>query len=228
MLLGECLTTFAMFAGPLADQAVCEEALAVTRRSGDRTNTAWSHNTLGLRALAADDLKTARQHFGQARAILREIGDLTPEPVADLGWVHLRSGDPAAADSDFAETLRGFAQLHDRLLASYAILALACSAAAQRDWERAARLLGFADHELHNCGRSWNEPEQTYRKQSLADAECHPATEFGRCYDSERADDRSDLIDFALRQQHPLTLPLPELKLGKGRTATTRLPLPGI
>jgi hypothetical protein len=110
-LLGECLTTFAMFGGPLADKAVSEEALAVTRRSGDRTNAAWSHNNLGLRALAADDLKTGRQHFGLARAILREIGDLTLEPVANLGWVHLRSGDPCAADSDFIQTLLGFEQL---------------------------------------------------------------------------------------------------------------------
>jgi predicted ATPase/transcriptional regulator with XRE-family HTH domain len=201
VLLGECLTTFAMFGGPLADQAVYEEALAVTRRSGDRTNAAWSHNNLGLRALATDDLKTACQHFDLARAILREIGDLTPEPVANLGWVHLRSGDPAAADSDFTETLLGFEQLHDRLLASYSILALACSAAGQRDWERAARLLGFADHELHSCGGSWNEPERTYRKQSLADAESHLGAEFERCYDSGRTGDRSDLIGFALRQQ---------------------------
>ena len=62
VLLGECLTTFALFGGPLADEAVYEEALAVTRRSGDPINTAWSHNNLGLRALAADDLKTARRH----------------------------------------------------------------------------------------------------------------------------------------------------------------------
>lgn len=202
VLLGECLTTFAMFGGPLADQAVCEEALAVTRRSGDRANTAWSHNNLGLRAPAADDLKTARQHFDVARAILREIGDLTPEPVANLGWVHLRSGDPpAAAESDFIETLRGFEQLHDRLLASYAILALACSAAARRDWERAARLLGLADHELHSCGGSWNEPEQTYRKQSLAGVESHLGAGFERCYDSGRTGDRSDRIGFAFRRQ---------------------------
>jgi hypothetical protein len=187
---------------PLADNAVYEEALAVTCCSGDRTNTAWSHNNLGLRALAADDLKTARQHFGLARAILREIGDLTPEPVANLGWVHLRSGDPTAADRDFTETLQGFEQLHDRLLASYAILALACSAAAQRDWERAARPLGFADHELHSCGGSWNEPEQTYRKWSLADIESHLGAGFGHCYDSGRAGDHNELIGFALRQQH--------------------------
>jgi hypothetical protein len=47
VLLGECLTAFALFGGPLADKAVYEEALAATRRSGDRANTAWSHNNLG-------------------------------------------------------------------------------------------------------------------------------------------------------------------------------------
>jgi len=81
------------------------------------------------------------------------------------------------------------------------ILGLACTAAAQRDWERAARLLGFADGELQHCGASWSDPERTYREQSLTNMERQLNAEFDRHYDSGRAGDRGDLIDYALSQR---------------------------
>jgi hypothetical protein len=87
--------------------------------------------------------------------------------------------------------------MHLRHDASYAILALSCSAAAQRNWERAARLLGFADAELRDCGGSWYDPERTYRQEALAGIKRQLGTDFNRHYDSGRASDRSDLIDFA-------------------------------
>jgi hypothetical protein len=78
------------------------------------------------------------------------------------------------------------------------ILALACSAAAEREWERAACLFGFADGELEDCGGSWYEPERTYREQSLAEVEGQLGAGFEACYDSGRVGERGDLIDLAL------------------------------
>jgi predicted ATPase/DNA-binding SARP family transcriptional activator len=202
VLLGECLLASGGDSGPLA-RAIYVEALAVTRRSGDRVNTAWSHNNLGNWALTEDDLGTAQHHLEQARAILRELSAPSPMPVCNLGWVNLRQGHIDAANPAFTEALRLSEMQQLRRDGSYAILALACSAAAQREWERAACLLGFADQELQTCGASWPEPERTYRQQSLSDIERQLRGEFERCYDAGHTGDRSDLIDFALAQRTP-------------------------
>jgi len=202
VLLGECLVDFgATDSGPLT-RAIYEEALALTRRSGDRVNTAWSHNNLGNCALTEDDLGAAHQHLEQARAIFQELGVLSPMLVCNLGWVDLRRGQIDAANAAFTESLHRAEQYHFRRDASYAILGLACSAAAERQWERAACLLGFADQELQNCGASWPEPERTYRQQPLSDIDRQLGTDFDGCYDAGRAGDRSELIDFALGQEH--------------------------
>jgi hypothetical protein len=202
VLLGECLTGYGLVGDPLERKAIYKEALAVTRRSGDRITTGWSHNNLGDSLLAEDDLLAARHHLEQARAILLEVGAPSPLPAMNLGWVYLRRGDPDAANAAFTEALHGLEALQLRHDASAAILGLACSAAARRDWERAARLLGFADTELQDCGASWPAVEHTYRGQALPDIERQLGAEFERYYDSGRASDRSDLIDYALGQRH--------------------------
>ncbi len=202
VLLGECLVDFGVdVSGPLT-RAIYEEALTLTRRSGDRVNTAWSHNNLGNCALTEDDLEAAHQHLEQARAIFQELGILSPMLVCNLGWVDLRRGEIDAANGAFSESLHRAERYHFRRDASYAILGLACSAAAERAWERAACLLGFADQELQNCGASWPEPEGTYRQQTLSAIERQLGADFDRCYDAGRTGDRSDLIDFALAQEH--------------------------
>jgi tetratricopeptide (TPR) repeat protein len=205
VLLGECLVAFAAVVDdPLACRAIYEEALTVTRRSGDRIHTAWSHNNLGNSLLSEGDLDAARHHFEQARVILREVGTPTPLPDLNLGWVHLRRGDVRAADAAFTEALHKSELLHNRREAGWSVLALACSAAAAQQWERAACLIGFSDAELDDCGAIWAEPEQTYRAQSFADIQNHLGIDFDRYYDSGRVGDRHDLIGFALGQQQPL------------------------
>jgi hypothetical protein len=118
----------------------------------------------------------------------------------NLGWVHSRCGDLDAADAAFTESLHDFEQSHQRLFSCSPLLGLACSAAARHDWERAARLLGFADGQLEGCGVPWSEPERTYREQLLGDVQRQLGTGFENCYDSGRTGDRGDLIDLALDQ----------------------------
>jgi tetratricopeptide (TPR) repeat protein len=202
VLLGECLVAYGLVGDSLERKAIFHDVLAVTRRSGDRIETGWSHNNLGDSLLADDDLEAARQHLEQARAILQEVGSPSPLPVVNLGWANLRQGNLDAANAAFTEALHGAEKLHYRHDASTAVLGLACAAAALHDWERAARLLGFADGELQDCGASWPALEQTYREQSLADVERQLGAEFERYYDSGRTGDRSDIIDYALSHRH--------------------------
>jgi predicted ATPase/DNA-binding SARP family transcriptional activator len=204
VLLGECLVALGLVGDPPERKAIYQEALVVTRRSGDRIWTGWSHNNLGDALLIEGDLEAARQHLEQARAILDEVGYPSPQPVANLGWVHLRTGNLDAANAAFTEALHDSELVHLRLVASVAILGLACTAAAQRNWEQAACLLGFADGELQGYSESWPALERTYREQSLTDMERQLGSEFDRCYDSGRTGDRGDLIDYVLSQQRVL------------------------
>ena len=199
LLLGECLVALGE-ATRDRPGVIFEEALAVTRRSGDRLTGAIARCDLGYTLLIEEDLDAARRHLEQARDILREIGAPSSTPTTNLGWVQLRSGNPGAADAAFTETLRALERRQKRLFGSFSVLGLACSAAAQGEWVRAARLLGFADGQLQDCGAVWPEPERTYREQTLSDVQRQLGTDFDSRYDSGRTGDRSELIDLALGQ----------------------------
>jgi len=202
VLLGECLVSYGTVVGdPQAQQAIYQEALAVTRRSGDRINTGWAHNNLANPLLAEKDSEAERYHLEQARAIFRELGAPQLVPVTNLGLGYLRQGNCRAADATFTEALHESEIIHDRRVASYVILGFAFSAAARREWERAACLFGFADTEFEDCGMSWGEEPELNRGRSLADVQRQLGDEFDRHYYSGRIGDRSDLIDFALRRR---------------------------
>jgi len=172
----------------------------VTRRSGDRIWTGWAHNNLAT-ALTEQDKEAERYHLQQARAIFRELGAPQLVPVTNLGLAFLRRGRYSAADAAFTEALNECEIIHDRRVASVVILGFAFSAAAQHEWERAACLFGFTDTEYEDCGASWGEEPELNRGRSLADVQRQLGDEFDRHYYSGRAGDRSDLIDFALRQR---------------------------
>jgi non-specific serine/threonine protein kinase len=207
VLLGECLLAFGEVSSDRPGASlILEEALAVTRRSGDRLTGALAHCDLGFTLLIQEDLEAARRHLERAREILREIGAPSGAPTTNLGWVRLRCGDLGAADAAFTEALRAAERRQKRLFGSFPVLGLACSAAAMGEWVLAARLLGFADGQLQDCGAVWPEPERTYREQMLSGAQRQLGTDFERRYDSGRAGDRSELIDLALGQQRTPSL----------------------
>jgi predicted ATPase/DNA-binding SARP family transcriptional activator len=214
VLLGECLVALGEVTSDRPGaRVIFEEALAVTHRSGDRLTGALARCDLGYWLLTEDDLEAARGHLEHAREILREIGAPSGAPTTNLGWVRLRGGSPDAADAAFAEALRAAERRQKRMFGSYPVLGLACSAATRGEWVRAARLLGFADGQLQDCGAVWVEPERTYRELLLSDAQSQLGIDFERRYDSGRAGDRGDLIDLALGQQRmpDLAAPSPEL-----------------
>jgi hypothetical protein len=65
----------------------------------------------------------------------------------------------------------------------YASLGLACLAADQGDWRRAATLHGVAQAFLDRTGEPWQDLEASYRNQSLADVRAHLGDEqFDRAY----------------------------------------------
>ena len=233
VLLGECLLSYGEYLNnnsrPSLTRAVYAELLEVTSRSGDRIYEALAHNNRGDWALIAGDLETARHHLERAQAIYAEIGKSEPVLVSNLGWVSFGYGDLAAAYATFARAVQ-MAELHRvRRDGSFAILGLGCVAAARQDWDRAARLFGFADAEQASCGSVWLPPEKTYRDRWAAETEHALGPQrFASLHGSVQSTDRDNLIDFALGRStsplssrknpgaSPLALPCPVPKLVHG------------
>ena len=205
VLLGECLLCYGQYLSngsrPSLTRAVYGELLEVTSRSGDRIYEALAHNNYGAWALIAGDLETAGDHLEQAQAICAEIGKFEPILATNLGWVRFGYGDLPGAQATFARALQ-MAELHRiRRDGSFAILGLGCVAAARQDWERAARLFGFADTEQASCGAVWVPPEKTYRDRWAKEIEhALGPRRFASLHGSAPGPDRDSLIDFALRR----------------------------
>ena len=235
VLLGECLLCYGEYLntnpqGSLT-RAVYEELLEVTSRSGDRIYAALAHNNFGDWALMEGDLETARDHLEQAQAIYAEIGKSEPVLASNLGWVRFSYGDLTAAQVTFAKAVQ-MAELHRvRRDGSFAILGLGCVAAARRDWERAAKLFGFADAEQASCGSVWLPPEKTYRERWAEETEHALGPQrFASLHESAQSMDRASLVDFALRRStsplgsienpgaSPLMLPASYLRSPCGRS----------
>jgi predicted ATPase/class 3 adenylate cyclase len=199
VLLCQCLVTHGNNA--IEDLPSCEtiyiEAIELARRSGDRGQLAFAYNNLGCSLLAHQDWSAARENFERAQPILEEIGMPNPSCLLNLGWVHLYHGERDQAVDYITETMRIARRYHFIHEGAYAMLGLACVAARDRSYKRAATFLGFADAELDRCRQSWSEPERIYRDQALAEITSHLGRRSDTAYDSGRLADWEEMLELA-------------------------------
>lgn len=181
-----------------ASREMSSQAIAVTVASGDRIHQALAQLNLGNCLLAHHEIEEARRHFESAKVIFDELGSPDPMVSVNLGWVHLRSGDPDLATPAFAESLRLGRRYHEPMCIAYSLLGLACCVAATGQLEPAARLLGLAEREVADCGHSFVQPEQTYRNEAweLLERELGPTAR--QLYEEVLDGPDDDLIDLAL------------------------------
>ena len=123
-----------------------EECMSMFERLGDRIGVGWSLNHQGDVLREQGDPVSARRTYEQALAVFREIGDRwgIAASLADLGNLSREHGDCAKADSLFRESLRLFRELEHKRGIARLLECFACSAAAQKQEERALRLAGAA------------------------------------------------------------------------------------
>jgi predicted ATPase/class 3 adenylate cyclase len=173
-------------AGPLF-----AEAIACTLRSGDHLVAGFLLNNASVHALRAGDIPTARAHLQQAAQAVQTIGGDDLHQSINMGWVLRQDHDPGGARSSFEKALRLSRRSGDRADVAYASLGLACLAADEGDWHRAAVLHGLAQAFLDRTGLPWEELEARYRRDSLAQVRAH----LGQ-YQFERARARSTAFSF--------------------------------
>jgi predicted ATPase/class 3 adenylate cyclase len=186
VLLGQCLTCCLLWGDliePDLSAQLLAEAIACTERSGDQLFNSFVHNNAGVLALSTGDIPAARTHLEQAARAAQAIGQEGFNVLANLGWVRREEGDLDRARSEFEACLRRGRRHGEVPGIGYASLGLACLAADQGDWRRAATLHGVAQAFLDRTGEPWQDLEARYRHQSLADVRAHLGDEqFDRAY----------------------------------------------
>jgi predicted ATPase/class 3 adenylate cyclase len=176
VLLGQALMTCLLCSDvsePAWSGPLLAEAIACTERSGDQLMHSFVCNNAGVQALQTRDIPAARAHLEQAAQAAQAIGQESGIVSLNLSWVRREERDPDGARSVFEGCLRQSRRNGEQSGIAYASLGLACLAADQGDWGRAATLHGVAQAFLDRTGEPWQDPEARYRNQSLADVRAH-------------------------------------------------------
>jgi predicted ATPase/class 3 adenylate cyclase len=184
---------------PGAAEEFYAEGLACAQRSGDRLMAHVLHNNASVHALRAGDVAGARAHLVQAARARVEIGERSHVVPVNMAWVRRLEHDPEAARASFQDGVRLSRRTGDRYGLAYCSLGLACVAGDLGDWHRAAGLHGVAQAFSDQVGGPWQDPEDRYRRDSIAAARCHLGdAQFDEAYACGRALSFDDAIVLAL------------------------------
>ena len=192
---------------PARSEALRLEAMACAERTGDHGLAATLYNNAGVSSLRAGDLASARRLVQRAEEANRAVGLRISTPMINLGWVLREEGDADGAADAFRRALRGCHRVGDRTDLPYAALGLACHASDTGDWRRSVLLHGFADAVIGSSGEPWEDPEDTFRRQSLEEGRAHLGEhEFETAYRRGAALDQRTAVDLALDRGEPQPL----------------------
>jgi predicted ATPase/class 3 adenylate cyclase/Tfp pilus assembly protein PilF len=176
VLLAESLAAYLMgdaLVDPAHTTDLFTEAIAATQRSGDHRLADILTNGAGVYALLAGDIPTARAYLEQAAEAVRAMGDEDTFSPINMGWVLRQEHDRDGARASFQAALRISRRTGHRFFIANASLGLACLAADDGDWHRAATLHGVAQAFLERAGQRWQELEARYRRDSLDQVRAH-------------------------------------------------------
>ena len=185
---------------PVQSGKLFDEAIACTERSGDQQFGCILHNNAGVHALSAGDFAAARVHLEAAARAAQATGDNSDDLAVNLGWVQRHDGDRDGARSSFEDALRISRRSGKRSGVAYAALGLATLAADAGEWSRACALHGVAQAALDRTGEIWQEPEERYRRESLAQVRAHLEEQWERDYARGMALSSDEILDLASRK----------------------------
>ena len=192
-----------------------DEAIACTQRSGDQLIASILHNNAGVHALRAGDIPAARAHLEAAARASQATGEGVDSVATNLGWVRRHDGDYNGARLSFEDALRLSRRSGERHGVAYAVLGLACLAADAGEWSRACVLHGLAQAALDRTGEPWQDPEEHYRRESLAQARAHLGQEKSeRAYARGMALSSDEILNLASRQDPPSAITTSSLAQG--------------
>jgi non-specific serine/threonine protein kinase len=138
----------------LAARGHLDEALRLSRAQEDMLGIKTALNHLGELERCRGDYGAARRLYEEGLAVARAQGETRGIAglLANLGFVASHEGDYNGAAALFSEALQICRTLRHRLITVAVLIGLARVAAAVRERERAARLLGAAEVVLGDLG----------------------------------------------------------------------------
>jgi tetratricopeptide (TPR) repeat protein len=131
-----------------------EEALAIQRQLGSKGGEAFMLQHYGTLAFWQGDYEQARAYFEESIVLSEEVGRHTNGPWAQAWLAHiaLRQGDAARARESFEDCLRQFHEAAVTIGVVFAIEGLSSLIITLGQFERAARLLAWADAARESLG----------------------------------------------------------------------------
>ncbi len=202
VLLGQSLLLYLLCSHrlePAHSDALITEALAATQRSGDQFVSMILRNNAGVYALEAGDMAAARAHLEEARRATPAYATTRSNILVNLGWVEREEGNSGDSTTSFQDALRTSRRNGDHAGSAYASLGLACLAGDRGDWPQGATLHGVSRALFDRTGEKCQEPEDSYRRRSMAEARAQLGEEeFERLYAEGRRVGFDQAVDLAL------------------------------
>jgi non-specific serine/threonine protein kinase len=133
---------------------LCEEALKLFRKSGDKAGISRALNSIGELARLDSDYERAGRAYQDAIDIARKRGDKLAEAIssANLGYVAHHQGNYEQAEAILAKSLTRFLEIENTRYIPQALAVFAGPVAAQGHPAKAARLLGASEALLESMG----------------------------------------------------------------------------
>jgi predicted ATPase/DNA-binding CsgD family transcriptional regulator len=130
---------------------LAQELLAISQEVGDRESEFSALYTLGTVALRRDDIAQALALYNRCLTLTSEIGSVrnSSMTLARLGEVAYEQGDYMLAFERYRESLSHTGIIEDKEVIGVTLLGLARVAKAEKQYWRAAHLLGAAEAHLN-------------------------------------------------------------------------------
>jgi len=180
---------------------LCQEALAVTEGTADRSGRSNAIHVLGVAAQMAGDFLEARELMNARIALGREMGNLATVGYesGNLSMVERQLGNLERADVLAREALEIYYQRDDEWAIPLGVSGIAAIATERGEFERAATLVGAAESMMDAAGMDWPPDERVHYERSVATLiERMGSVEFEQARAAGRSMTPPEAVDFAL------------------------------
>jgi non-specific serine/threonine protein kinase len=179
--------------------ALSREAMALADEAGDEEMSLQPLHCLAEATRMAGDYKGARELYRRSLDLNRKRGDdmVIGTETSNLAAVELRFGNVDAAVRLWRESLALAHRTENRYLLPYPVAGLGEAAAAQRDWGRAARLLGAASGLFKSSGAAIDPADVPAYETAVAAARAALSAAFEGAWSSGESMTAGEIVAFA-------------------------------
>jgi len=184
---------------PRQAMMLSREAVALAEEAGDQELSLQPLHCLAEATRMDGDYEGARELYRRSLDLNRKRGDelVIGVETSNLAAVELRFGNIDAAIRLWRESLALAHRTENRYLLPYPLAGLGEAAAAHRDWERAARLLGAASAFFKASGAAMDPADVSAYEEAVAAARAGLSAAFEPAWSSGESMTADEIAAFA-------------------------------